>query len=180
MTTHNDHAMTEPETAAGFPDFRTGIGFDAHPLAAGRRLVLGGVDVPHTHGLAGHSDGDVLVHSIMDALLGASALGDKGVHFPSSDLQYKDISSLILLSKVAALVHEAGWRISNVDATLLAQKPRLSSFIQSMRQQTGEALSIPTGRISIKVTTTDYMGFTGREEGIAACAVASLVSRPRF
>ena len=140
--------------------------------------LLGGVDIPHSHGLAGHSDGDVLVHAIMDALLGASALGDKGVHFPSNDPLYKDISSLILLAKVAALIGEAGWRISNVDATLLAQKPRLGSFIQSMRQQTGAALSLPVDRISIKVTTTDYMGFIGREEGIAACAVTSLVSRP--
>ena len=166
--------MTPPE----LPEYRTGIGFDAHRLEAGRRLVLGGVDIPHTHGLAGHSDGDVLVHAMMDALLGASALGDKGVHFPSSDPQYKDISSLILLAKVAALAGGAGWRISNVDATLLAQKPRLGSFIQSMRQQTGAALSLPVERVSIKVTTTDYMGFIGREEGIAACAVASLVFRP--
>ena len=172
--------MTQPEPTEGFPDFRTGIGFDAHLLEVGRRLVLGGVDIPHTHGLVGHSDGDVLIHSIMDALLGASALGDKGVYFPSSDPQYKGISSLILLSKAGQLVHEAGWRISNVDATLLAQKPRLGSFIQSMRQQTGAALSLTIDRISIKVTTTDYMGFTGREEGIAACAVALVVSRLAF
>jgi 2-C-methyl-D-erythritol 2,4-cyclodiphosphate synthase len=168
--------MTQPE----LPELRTGIGFDAHPLELGRRLVLGGVVIPHTHGLAGHSDGDVLVHAIMDALLGAAALGDKGVHFPSSDPQYKDISSLILLSKVSALAGEAGWRISNVDATLLAQKPRLGSFIQTMRQQICAALSLPLDRVSIKATTTDYMGFIGREEGIAACAVASLVSRPGF
>ncbi len=170
--------MTGSETAPEIPEFRTGIGFDAHPLQTGRRLVLGGVEVPHTHGLAGHSDGDVLVHAMMDALLGAAALGDKGEHFPSSDPQYKDISSLILLARVAALTGESGWRISNVDATLLAQKPRLGSFIQSMRQQTGAALSLPVERVSIKVTTTDYMGFIGREEGIAACAVASLVFRP--
>ncbi len=168
--------MTQTE----LPEYRTGIGFDAHPLEAGRRLVLGGVEIPHSHGLAGHGDGDVLVHAIMDALLGATALGDKGVHFPSSDAQYKDISSLILLSKVSALVEQAGWRISNVDATLLAQKPRLGSFIQTMRQQTCAALSLPLDRISIKATTTDYMGFIGRDEGIAACAVASLVSRPDF
>ena len=171
--------MTQPERPESQqPEYRTGIGFDAHPLESGRRLVLGGVEIPHTHGLAGHSDGDVLIHAIMDALLGAAALGDKGAHFPSSDPRYKDISSLILAAKVAALVEKAGWRISNVDATLLAQKPRLGSFIQTMRQQTGAALSLPVDRISIKVTTTDYMGFIGREEGIAACAVASLVSRP--
>ena len=149
-------------------DFRVGIGFDAHPLAAGRRLVLGGVDIPYHLGLSGHSDGDVLVHAIMDALLGAAGLGDKGVHFPSSDPQYKDISSLTLLETVARLVGQEGWRISNVDATMLAQKPKLAPFIQTMREQAGKALAIPVERVGIKVTTTDYMGFVGREEGIAA------------
>ena len=157
-------------------DFRVGIGFDAHPLAAGRRLVLGGVDIPYHLGLSGHSDGDVLVHAIMDALLGAAGLGDKGVHFPSSDPQYKDISSLTLLEAVARLVEQDGWRISNVDATMLAQKPKLAPFIQTMREQAGKALAIPVDRVGIKVTTTDYMGFVGREEGIAACAVASLLA----
>jgi len=137
--------------------------------------VLGGVTVPHHMGLSGHSDGDVLIHAMMDALLGAAALGDKGAHFPSSDPQYKDISSLILLSSVGDLVRGVGWRISNVDATMLAQNPRLAPFVESMREQTGNALSIPVQRIGIKVTTTDYLGFVGREEGIAACAVASLV-----
>ena len=157
-------------------DFRVGIGFDAHPLAAGRRLVLGGVDIPYHLGLSGHSDGDVLVHAIMDALLGAAGLGDKGVLFPSSDPQYKDISSLVLLEAVARLVGEDGWRISNVDATMLAQKPKLAPFIHTMREQAGKALAIPADRVGIKVTTTDYMGFVGREEGIAACAVASLLA----
>ena len=157
-------------------DFRVGIGFDAHPLAAGRRLVLGGVDIPYHLGLSGHSDGDVLVHAIMDALLGAAGLGDKGAHFPSSDPQYKDISSLVLLGTVARLVGQDGWRISNVDATMLAQKPKLAPFIQTMREQAGKALAIPAERVGIKVTTTDYMGFVGREEGIAACAVASLLA----
>ena len=157
-------------------DFRVGIGFDAHPLAAGRRLVLGGVDIPYHLGLSGHSDGDVLVHAIMDALLGAAGLGDKGVQFPSSDPQYKDISSLTLLEAVARLVGQDGWRISNVDATMLAQKPKLAPYIQTMREQAGKALAIPVDRVGIKVTTTDYMGFVGREEGIAACAVASLLA----
>ena len=156
-------------------DFRVGIGFDSHPLAPDRRLVLGGVDVPYHLGLSGHSDGDVLVHAIMDALLGAAALGDKGVHFPSSDPQYKDISSLVLLARVADLVHGAGWRISNVDATMLAQNPRLGPYLDTMRAQVGQALSTPPDRIGIKVTTTDYLGFVGREEGMAACAVASLI-----
>jgi 2-C-methyl-D-erythritol 2,4-cyclodiphosphate synthase len=157
-------------------DFRVGIGFDAHALAAGRRLVLGGVAIPHDRGLAGHSDGDVLVHAIMDALLGAANLGNKGEHFPSSDPQYKDISSLILLAKVADLLAAGSWRISNVDATMLAQKPHLGAFIPAMREQTSASLSIATDQVSIKVTTTDYLGFTGRGEGIAAVAVASIAS----
>ena len=159
-------------------DFRVGIGFDSHPLASERRLVLGGVDVPFHMGLYGHSDGDVLVHAIMDALLGAAALGDKGVHFPSSNPKYKDISSLILLARVASLVRTAGWRISNVDATMLAQNPRLGPFLEDMRDRVGQALSTPPERIGIKVTTTDFLGFVGREEGMAACAVASLISGP--
>lgn len=138
--------------------------------------MLGGVTVPHHMGLSGHSDGDVLIHAMMDALLGAAALGDKGAHFPSSDPQYKDISSLILLSSVGDLVRGIGWRISNVDATMLAQNPRLAPFVESMREQAGNALSIPVQRIGIKVTTTDHLGFVGREEGIAAYAVASLVT----
>ena len=159
-------------------DFRVGIGFDAHGLAAGRRLVLGGVEVPHDRGLLGHSDGDVLVHAIMDALLGAGNLGDKGAHFPSEDPQYKDISSLVLLQKVAGLLAAQRWRISNVDATMLAQKPRLGPFLAAMKELICGALSITPERASIKVTTTDFLGFTGREEGIAACAVAAIVKKP--
>ena len=158
--------------------FRVGIGFDAHGLGPRRRLVLGGVIIPHNQGLVGHSDGDVLIHAIMDALLGAGNLGDKGVHFPSSDPKYKDISSLVLLAKVAKLLEAASWRISNVDATILAQNPRLAPFAGAMTEQTAGALSIPVERVSIKVTTTDYMGFVGREEGIAACAVAAIEKGP--
>lgn len=157
-------------------EFRSGIGFDSHPLTAGRKLVLGGVEISHDRGLAGHSDGDVLVHAVMDALLGAANLGDKGLHFPSGDPRYKDISSLILLERVGVLVAEAGWRLSNVDATILAQNPRLSPFNREMRENLAKSLSVPTGRVSVKVTTTDYLGFVGREEGIAACAVACLMS----
>ena len=156
------------------PDFRVGIGFDSHPLSEGRRLVLGGVDIPNDRGLSGHSDGDVVVHAVMDALLGAAGLGDKGTHFPSSDPQYKDISSLLLLSRVAGLVEAAGWRVSNVDATILAQNPRLGSYISSMQERAADALAVPHDRVSIKATTTDFLGFVGREEGIAACAVASI------
>ena len=157
-------------------EFRSGIGFDSHPLAEGRRLVLGGVEIPHGRGLSGHSDGDVLVHAVMDALLGAANLGDKGHHFPSNDPQYKDISSLVLLERVGVLVAQAGWRLSNVDATILAQNPRLSPHIEKMRENMAESLSVSPSRVSVKVTTTDYLGFVGREEGIAACAVASLMS----
>ena len=157
-------------------DFRVGIGFDSHPLTPGRRLVLGGVEIPHGLGLAGHSDGDVLTHSVMDALLGAANLGDKGVHFPSGDPQYKDAHSLDLLAGVSVLLEAAGWRVSNVDATIIAQKPRLGPYIQDMKERVAAALSLPLERVSVKATTTDYLGFTGREEGIAACAVASVVS----
>lgn len=163
---------------ASVPDFRVGIGFDSHNLEEGRRLVLGGVEIPHDKGLLGHSDGDVVVHAIMDALLGAANLGDKGIHFPSSDPQYKDISSLILMGKVAYLLVEARWRISNVDATILAQKPRLGEHIPAMQMAVSSSLSIEPGRVSIKATTTDYLGFIGREEGIAACATAAVVQSP--
>jgi len=138
--------------------------------------VLGGVEIPHDRGLSGHSDGDVLVHAVMDALLGAANLGDKGLHFPSSDPQYQDISSLVLLERVGVLVAEAGWRLINVDATILAQNPRLSPFNAEMRENVANSLSVSPGRVSVKVTTTDYLGFVGREEGIAACAVATLMS----
>ena len=155
---------------------RSGIGFDSHPLAEGRKLVLGGVTIPHDKGLSGHSDGDVLVHAIMDALLGAANLGDKGIHFPSSDPQYKDISSLILLERVGVLVAQDGWRLSNVDATILAQNPKLSPFNAEMRENVAGNLSVSPDRVSVKVTTTDYLGFVGREEGIAVMAVVSLMS----
>ena len=156
------------------PDFRSGIGFDSHALGAGRRLVLGGVTVPYDRGLVGHSDGDVLVHAIMDALLGAANLGDKGQHFPSGDAQYRDISSLLLLGQVGDLLAADGWQVANVDATMLAQKPRLGPFIPEMQEKTAAALALPPARLSVKVTTTDYLGFVGREEGIAALAVASI------
>ena len=167
-------------TAPGFDslEIRSGIGFDSHPLTEGRKLVLGGVEIPHDRGLSGHSDGDVLVHAVMDALLGAANLGDKGIQFPSSDPEYKDISSLVLLERVGALVAEAGWRLSNVDATILAQNPRLSPFNAEMRENVAQSLSVSASRVSVKVTTTDYLGFIGREEGIAACAVATLMSAP--
>ena len=133
--------------------------------------------VPHPKGLAGHSDGDVLVHALMDALLGAAGLGDKGVHFPSSDPRYKDASSIRLLSSVAEMVRGDGWRILNVDATMLAQSPILGPFIEDMKEKVAAALSAPTSAVSIKATTTDHLGFVGREEGMAAYAVALLEAR---
>jgi len=154
--------------------FRVGIGFDSHKLDNGEPLVIGGVNIPHTKGLIGHSDGDVLVHAIMDCLLGASGLGDKGSHFPSSDPELRDISSLVLLSRVVDLLDVNRWRITNVDATIIAQKPRLSHFLKDMIELTSKTLLITPEQLSIKVTTTDYMGFIGREEGIAACAVAAI------
>ena len=153
---------------------RVGIGFDAHPLTEGRPLVLGGIEVPFHKGLSGHSDGDVLVHAIMDAMLGAAGLGDKGVHFPSGDPRYAGISSLILLSTVSELTRGDGWRTVNIDATMLAQTPVLGPHIQNMKEKIGAALSLPEGRVSIKATTTDHLGFVGREEGMAAYAVALL------
>jgi len=160
-------------------EFHSGIGFDSHPLTDGRKLILGGVEIPHDKGLSGHSDGDVLIHAVMDALLGAANLGDKGLHFPSSDPQYKNISSLILLERVGVLVAQSGWRLSNVDATILAQNPRLSPFNSEMRENVAKTLSVGPDRISIKVTTTDHLGFVGREEGIAALAVVALMSGGR-
>ena len=141
--------------------------------------MLGGVEIPHDRGLSGHSDGDVLVHAVMDAMLGAANLGDKGLHFPSSDPQYKDILSLKLLERVSVLVAEAGWRLSNVDATIMAQNPRLNPFNAEMRENVAKSLSVSPDRVSVKVTTTDHLGFVGREEGIAALAVVSLTSGNR-
>ena len=153
---------------------RVGIGFDTHPLVSGRALVLGGVELPFDRGLAGHSEGDVLSHAIIDALLGAAGLGDKGTHFPPGDPQYKDVSSLLLLSRVAELMKRNQWLIVNIDATMLAQRPVVEPFIAAMKEKIGAALSVPETRVSIKATTTDHLGFVGREEGIAAYAVALL------
>ncbi len=156
---------------------RVGLGFDAHPLVSGRPLILGGVEVPFDKGLSGHSDGDVVVHALMDALLGAAALGDKGVHFPSSDPSLKGISSLLLLKRTASLVSARRWRVVNVDATILAQRPRLGPYIVSMRENLAQALGADQADVSIKATTTDHMGFAGRGEGLAAYAVALLEAK---
>ena len=153
---------------------RVGMGFDAHPLVGGRPLILGGVEIPFEKGLSGHSDGDVVVHACLDALLGAAALGDKGKHFPSSDPSLEGISSLILLERVRALLKANRWRVANVDATIIAQRPRLGPFIDGMRENLAKTLGIQEADVCIKATTTDHMGFTGRGEGMAAYAVALL------
>lgn len=155
---------------------RAGTGYDVHRLAAGRPLVLGGVRIPHETGLEGHSDADVVSHAIIDALLGAAALGDIGQHFPSDDPQYRDASSLDLLRHAVQLVAEAGYGIVNVDATVVAEAPKLAPHIGAMRTALAAALGIDGGSVSIKATTTDGLGLTGRREGIAAFAIALLDS----
>lgn len=151
---------------------RIGTGYDVHQLAEGLPLWLGGVQVPHTHGLVGHSDADVLLHAICDALLGAAALGDIGKHFPDTDPQYKGISSLKLLAHVGQLLNNQGFAIGNIDSTIVAQRPKLASFIPQMRQNIADTLGIPVDCVSVKATTTEHLGFEGREEGISAQAVA--------
>lgn len=153
---------------------RIGIGYDAHRLARGRSLVLGGVEIPFEQGLEGWSDADVVVHAIIDALLGAAALGDIGTHFPANDPAYEGISSIVLLSRTRNLLREQGWRISNIDATIIAERPLIHPFVDQMRQNISQALSISKSQVGIKATTTEGLGFTGREEGIAAYSVALL------
>ena len=153
-------------------EYRVGQGYDVHRLAENRKLILGGVDIPHTRGLLGHSDADVLLHAIMDALLGAAALGDIGRHFPDISDEYKDISSLLLLGRVRSLLSDAGCEIVNVDATLVLQKPRIAPYIEEMRDNIAKTLLIDEDRVSVKATTEERLGFTGREEGISAQAIA--------
>jgi len=144
-------------------------------VAEGRKLILGGVDIPHERGLAGHSDADVLVHAVMDSLLGACAMGDIGRHFPDTDPQYKGIDSLKLLAHVGALLAENGWKIINIDATVIAQRPKIAPHIDKMRENIAEVLKISASQINIKGTTTERLGFEGREEGIAAQSIASII-----
>jgi len=151
---------------------RVGVGYDVHSFASGRRLILGGIVIPYPFGLKGHSDADVLTHAICDALLGAIAEGDIGRHFPDTDSQYKDISSMILLKNVLTKVREKGFRPVNIDATIVAQKPKLSDFIPRMVKEISGALEMEAVRVNVKATTTEGLGFAGREEGIAAYAVA--------
>ena len=145
---------------------RVGMGYDVHKLVEERELILGGVNIPHTLGLLGHSDADVLLHAIMDALLGAAALGDIGKHFPDTDEKYKGISSLKLLEHVGKLIEQEGYVIENIDATVIAQKPKLRPYIEEMQENIAKTLHIEKKQINVKATTEERLGFTGREEGI--------------
>jgi 2-C-methyl-D-erythritol 2,4-cyclodiphosphate synthase len=156
---------------------RVGFGYDVHAFTAGRPLILGGVEIPHDRGLLGHSDADVLLHAICDALLGAAALGDLGRHFPDSDPAYKGISSLVLLARTVAKVNAAGWQISNLDATLVLQKPKLAPYIDRMVENISRSCGVVGACVNIKATTTEGLGFTGREEGVGAYAVVLLEQR---
>ena len=157
------------------PPFRIGSGYDVHPLSEGRPLIIGGIEIPFPSGLTGHSDADVLSHALGDALLGAVGLGDIGLHFPDSDPQYKGISSLQLLEKIYFLIRQTGYQIGNVDTTIVAQAPKMAPYIERMKKSLAAVLHVPADRISIKATTTEGLGFAGRQEGIAAYAVALLV-----
>ncbi len=156
---------------------RVGMGYDVHRLTKDRDLILGGVNIPWEKGLLGHSDADVLIHAIMDALLGAAALGDIGKHFPDTDPKYKGISSVLLLEHVAKLLEEKGFGITNIDATIIAQKPKMAPHIPQMRENIAKALGIETSSLNIKATTEEGLGFTGREEGIASQAICLLYVR---
>ena len=153
---------------------RIGKGFDVHALVPGRKLIVGGVDIPYEKGLAGHSDADVLLHAVCDALLGAAAMGDIGRHFPDTDSRYKDADSRVLLREVSRLVQEAGYRIVNMDATIIAQAPRMAPHIPAMSNNIAADLGLSLGQVNIKATTTEGLGYTGRGEGIAAEAVVLL------
>lgn len=151
---------------------RIGIGYDVHPLVKERKLVIGGVEIPFDRGLDGWSDADALTHAIIDALLGAAALGDIGGHFPPGEAKYKDISSLVLLEEVREKLAAGGWRIVNIDATVIAEEPRLAGFIDRMRQSLSQSLGIEVDRVSVKASTANGLGLVGKGEGMAACAVA--------
>ena len=156
--------------------FRTGIGFDAHALVEGLPLVIGGVKIPHSKGLQGHSDADVLVHAVMDAFLGALALGDIGEHFPDTEDEFEGANSLELLSRVQKMIEDKGYCCENLDSIIIAEKPKLKSYIGEMRENLASVLKINVDQLSIKATTTEHMGFTGREEGIVAQAMVLLKS----
>ncbi len=153
---------------------RIGFGYDVHQLVENRDLIIGGINIPFEKGLLGHSDADVLVHAIMDSILGALALGDIGKHFPDTDNKYKDISSIYLLSQVKSLMDEKGYKIGNIDATIVAQRPKMAPYIENMREKIGDILNTSINNINIKATTTEWLGFEGREEGISSSSVCLL------
>ena len=155
---------------------RIGIGYDVHPLTEGRKLIIGGIEIPFGKGLSGWSDADVLTHAIIDALLGAAALGDIGSHFPPGEVQYKDISSLVLLGQVRDMLKKAGWQASNIDATVVAEQPRLEGFISQMRSKLSQTLGIEIDKLSVKASTSARLGFIGKSEGIEVQAVALIES----
>lgn len=176
LTTKEDIAMAESIINHHFPDYRVGQGYDVHQLTEGRKLILCGVEIPYHMGLLGHSDADVAVHALMDALLGAAGFGDIGHHFPDTDNQYKNIDSMYLLSKVMDLLHHSGFMPMNVDITIVAQKPKLSPYIDQMKEKLSSVLNLPVSRINVKATTTEKLGFEGRMEGISAQAVCLIQS----
>ena len=155
-------------------EFRVGHGYDVHALGEGLRLVLGGVEIPHTKGCIAHSDGDVLVHAICDALLGAAALGDIGKHFPDTSAEFKGIDSLILLRRVVNLLAEKGYQIGNIDSTIAMQRPKLRPYIDLMRERIAEAAGVSVEQVSVKATTTEHLGFEGEEKGVSATSVVLL------
>ncbi len=155
-------------------NFRIGSGYDVHELVSGRKLILGGVTVPHEKGLKGHSDADVLVHAVCDAMLGAAGLGDIGEHFPDTDPRFKGISSILLMEQCRELLSQQQWRVGNMDTTIFAQAPKLSPFKKEMARNLAAAAGVPVDRVNIKATTTEGLGFEGRGEGIAAHAVVLL------
>lgn len=155
-------------------EMRIGHGYDVHKLCEGRKMIIGGVEIPYSLGLLGHSDADVLLHAIMDAILGALALGDIGSHFPDTSAEYKDVSSIHLLTRVKKMLDEKGARVINVDSTIVLQSPKISPYVEKMRENIAFALACDKGRISVKATTEEHLGFTGRGEGVSAHAVALL------
>lgn len=170
-----NHSVKE-ENRGDINIMRVGMGYDVHKLVEGRDLILGGVKIQHTLGLLGHSDADVLLHAIMDALLGAAALGDIGKHFPDTDPKYKGISSIKLLEHVADLISEKGYVVENIDATIIAQKPKMRPYIEEMEKNIAKALGIDVSQINVKATTEEGLGFTGTEQGISSQAICALTT----
>lgn len=158
---------------------RIGNGYDVHKLVEGRKLILGGIEIPHTKGVLGHSDGDVLIHAIMDAMLGALALGDIGQHFPDTDMKYENIDSTILLTRVKELIEERGYRVINLDSIVVLQKPKIKPYIEAMRKRVAEVLEIDVEQVSVKATTEEKLGFTGDETGVKSYCVVLLEKNSR-